>query len=192
MEIIEDNLHPKVLKNRLFINAIDYLIEKKIVEDQKGVSAQTGITESTLSNIRNDKKIVSDKTIRKFLENFPGIFNPDYFKGQNIYMTLKDAIDAKIYEEEQKQKERELSMPTTYDISLLIEKAVEKATAYADKAIAALEDQVEEKNARIKMLEARIHELEAFTTVIRTDDPLRNYPFEVGVSESKESPRAKL
>ena len=32
MEIIEDNLHPKVLKNRLFINAIDYLIEKKIVE----------------------------------------------------------------------------------------------------------------------------------------------------------------
>ena len=86
MEIIEDNLHPKVLKNRLFINAIDYLIEQKVVEDQKGVSARTGITEAALSNVRNDKKIVSDKTIRKFIEGFPGIFNPAYFRGENIYI----------------------------------------------------------------------------------------------------------
>ena len=105
MEIIEDNLHPKVLKNRLFINAIDHLIEQKVVEDQKGVSARTGLTEATLSNIRNDKKIVSDKTIRKFLEGFPGIFNPAYFKGENIYMTLTEAMEAKIYAEEQKKKE---------------------------------------------------------------------------------------
>lgn len=105
MEIIEDNLHPKVLKNRLFINAVDYLIDERVVEDQKGVSARTGLTEATLSNIRNDKKIVSDKTIRKFLEGFPGIFNPAYFKGENIYMTLTEAMDAKIYAEEQKKKE---------------------------------------------------------------------------------------
>ena len=105
MEIIEDNLHPKVLKNRLFINAVDYLIDERVVEDQKGVSARTGLTEATLSNIRNDKKIVSDKTIRKFLEGFPGIFNPAYFKGENIYMTLTEAMEAKIYAEEQKKKE---------------------------------------------------------------------------------------
>ena len=105
MEIIEDNLYPKVLKNRLFINAVDYLIDERVVEDQKGVSARTGLTEATLSNIRNDKKIVSDKTIRKFLEGFPGIFNPAYFKGENIYMTLTEAMEAKIYGEEQKKKE---------------------------------------------------------------------------------------
>ena len=105
MEIIEDNLHPKVLKNRLFINAVDYLIDERVVEDQKGVSARTGLTEATLSNIRNDKKIVSDKTIRKFIEGFPGIFNPAYFKGENIYMTLTEAMEATIYAEEQKKKE---------------------------------------------------------------------------------------
>lgn len=105
MEIIEDNLHPKVLKNRLFINAVDYLIDERVVEDQKGVSARTGLTEATLSNIRNDKKIVSDKTIRKFIEGFPGIFNPAYFKGENIYMTLTEAMEAKMYAEEQKKKE---------------------------------------------------------------------------------------
>jgi uncharacterized coiled-coil protein SlyX len=89
--------------------------------------------------------------------------------------------------------------PEAIDYSFLIEKAVEKATAYADKTIATLEKQVaryekelDAKIEEIKQLQARIHELEAFTTVIRTDDPLRNYPFEVGVSEKKESPRAKL
>ena len=81
MEIIEDNLHPKVLKNKLFINAVDYLIEQGVVDDAKGVSSKTGITEATLSNIRNDKKIVSDKTIRKFIDGFPDIFNPAYFQG---------------------------------------------------------------------------------------------------------------
>ena len=105
MEIISDNLHPKVLKNRLFINAVDYLIDEKIVDDQKGISARTGIMEATLSNIRNDKKIVSDKTIRKFIESFPNIFNPEYFKGQNIYMTMKEAIEAKIYAEGRKRDE---------------------------------------------------------------------------------------
>ena len=94
MEIIEDNLHPKVLKNRLFINAIDHLIEQKVVEDQKGVSARTGLTEATLSNIRNDKKIVSDKTIRKFLENFPGIFNPEYFRCNSEHMLADEPVQA--------------------------------------------------------------------------------------------------
>ena len=105
MEIIADNLHPKVLKNRLFINAIDYLIDERIVDDQKGIAARTGITEAALSNIRNDKKVVSDKTIRKFLEGFPNIFNPEYFKGQNIYMTMKEAIDARMSAEERKREE---------------------------------------------------------------------------------------
>lgn len=129
MEIIEDNLHPKVLKNRLFINAIDHLIEQKVVEDQKGVSARTGITESALSNVRNDKKIVSDKTIRKFIEGFPGIFNPAYFRGENIYMTLKEAAEAKMFAEEQKRKAAEPIQPEIPDfIQKLFDEAVRMQT----------------------------------------------------------------
>ena len=129
MEIIEDNLHPKVLKNRLFINAIDHLIEQKVVEDQKGVSARTGITEAALSNVRNDKKIVSDKTIRKFIEGFPGIFNPAYFRGENIYMTLKEAAEAKMFAEEQKRKVAEPIQPDIPDfIQKLFDEAVRMQT----------------------------------------------------------------
>lgn len=197
MEIIEDNLHPKVLKNRLFINAIDYLIEQNVVEDQKGVSARTGITEATLSNIRNDKKIVSDRTIRKFLEGFPNIFNPTYFKGDNIYMTLKESLEAKMYEEEQKLKEKEMQTPQALDYTFLIEKAVEKATAYADKMIANLEKQVAdkdqhisilkkhvaEKNQQIANLQAQLRELETYINNHNIENPLEKHPFPVGVAD---------
>ena len=183
MEIIEDNLHPKVLKNRLFINAVDYLIDQKVVEDQKGVSALTGITEAALSNIRNDKKIVSDRTIRKFLDGFPNIFNPAYFKGENIYMTLKEAMEAKIYSESLKQKEQEQSAPPAIDYSFLIEKAVEKATAYADKMIANLEKQVADKNQEIATLKARIKELEAIIRNQSAEDILHKHPFPIGVAD---------
>ena len=183
MEIIEDNLHPKVLKNKLFINAVDYLIEQGIVQDKKGVSSRTGITEAALSNIRNDKKIVSDKTIRKFLDGFPDIFNPTYFKGQNIYMTIKDAIDARIYAEEQKQKEDDTPAPQAIDYTFLIEKAVEKATAYADKTIAVLEKQVADKDREIVTLNSRIRELESIIKMQTTGNPLGKYPFPVGVAD---------
>ena len=95
MGIIEDNLHPKVLKNKLFISAVDWLIDHKKVENQKELSAVTKIQEPTLSNIRNDKKIVSDKTIRKLIESFPGLFNPDYFRGQSVWMLMQDLMEEK-------------------------------------------------------------------------------------------------
>ena len=95
MGIIEDNLHPKVLKNKLFISAVDWLIDHKKVENQKELAAVTKIQEPTLSNIRNDKKIVSDKTIRKLIESFPDLFNPDYFRGQSVWMLMQDLMEEK-------------------------------------------------------------------------------------------------
>ena len=95
MGIIEDNLHPKVLKNKLFVSAVDWLIDHKKVENQKELAAVTKIQEPTLSNIRNDKKIVSDKTIRKLIESFPGLFNPDYFRGQSVCMLMQDLMEEK-------------------------------------------------------------------------------------------------
>ena len=58
------------------------------------------------------------------------------------------------------------------------------------KAIAALENQVERyekeldaKSEEIKRLQARIHELETVTTIIRYDDPEKEYPFPIGTAE---------
>jgi transcriptional regulator with XRE-family HTH domain len=194
----------KKLKNELFRVAVDYLFMEKKVGSQKELAEKIGITEPSLSRVMNGGRTVSDKTIYKMNEAFGGIFNMAYFRGEDqLCMLMEDLIYYKQHPEErlvfEKPKVISTQIPTTSDLSILIEKAVEKATAYADKTIAALENQVERyekeldaKSEEIKRLQARIHELEAFTTVIRTDDPLRNYPFEVGVSEKKESPRAKL
>jgi len=194
----------KKLKNELFRVAVDYLFREKKVGSQKELAEKIGITEPSLSRVMNGGRTVSDKTIYKMNEAFGGIFNMAYFRGEDpICMLMEDLIYYKQHPEErlvfEKPKVISTQVPTTSDLSILIEKAVEKATAYADKTIATLENQVERyekeldaKSEEIKRLQARIHELEAFTTVIRTDDPLRNYPFEVGVSEKKESPHAKL
>ena len=194
----------KKLKNELFKVAVDYLFREKKVGSQKELAEKIGITEPSLSRVMNGGRTVSDKTLHLMNEAFGGIFNMAYFRGEDqLCMLMEDLIYYKQHPEErlvfEKPKVISTQIPTTSDLSILIEKAVAKATAYADKTIAALENQVERyekeldaKSEEIKRLQARIHELEAFTTVIRTDDPLRNYPFEVGVSESKESHRAKL
>ena len=155
------------------------------------------ITRPALSSAMNGNEAYLTKNLfQKICATYPGVFNLDYLlTGEGTLLTeqgILHTIDIK-------NTISPTPEPEAIDYSFLIEKAVEKATAYADKTIATLEKQVaryekelDAKIEEIKRLQARIHELEAFTTVIRTDDPLRNYPFEVGVSESKESPRAKL
>ena len=116
---------------------------------------------------------------------FPGVFNLDYLlNGKGTLLTQEE--DAKV---ETIRMDRE--QPTAFDTSLLIEKAVEKATAYADRLIASLEQQIKakdeqitDKNHIIKLLEQKVEILEAMQH-IDAENPLRS-PFPVGVAEQKE------
>ena len=185
----------KKLKNELFRVAVDYLFREKKVGSQKELAEKIGITEPSLSRVMNGGRTVSDKTIYKMNEAFGGIFNMAYFRGEDpICMLMEDLIYYKQHPEErlvfEKPKVISTQIPTTSDLSILIEKAVEKATAYADKTIATLENQVERyekeldaKSEEIKRLQARIQELETVTTIIRYDDPEKEYPFPIGTAE---------
>jgi transcriptional regulator with XRE-family HTH domain len=185
----------KKLKNELFRVAVDYLFREKKVGSQKELAEKIGITEPSLSRVMNGGRTVSDKTIYKMNEAFGGIFNMAYFRGEDqLCMLMEDLIYYKQHPEErlvfEKPKVISTQIPTTSDLSILIEKAVEKATAYADKTIATLENQVERyekeldaKSEEIKRLQARIQELEAVTTIIRYDDPEKEYPFPIGTAE---------
>ncbi len=204
MEIIQTNLHPKVLKNQLFIRAVDYLIDERKVESQKELAQVTGITEATFSNIRNDKKVVSDKTIRKLLEAFPALFNADYFRGKNIYMLMSEYLEAKI-EAEEKEKATRASFSGSAagipDMSSVFNSALAKADesiASLKLALAAKEQLIAEKQARIVALEqtvidkdaiirardARILELERQIANINASD-LSRYPFAIGAAEEQ-------
>jgi transcriptional regulator with XRE-family HTH domain len=179
------------LSNELFAKALDWLYANGKVKDQKELAAKTGITETTISRILNDKvKKPSEDTLRKINNAFGGIFNMEYFRGKNIHMIADDALQAKVEKHLQE-------IPNPIDYTFLIEKAVEKATAYADRTIATLERQVADKDSIIKMLEdknraleernrkldERIRELEA----LNNEKSIFNSPFPVGVADDRTS-----
>lgn len=206
MEIIQTNLHPKVLKNQLFIRAVDYLIDERKVDSQKELAQVTGITEATFSNIRNDKKVVSDKTIRKLLEAFPALFNADYFRGKNIYMLMSEYLEAKIEAEEKEKTTCESlsgSAAGIPDMSSVFNSALAKADesisslkialAAKDQLIAekqsrivTLEQTVADKDAIIRARDSRILELERQIANINASD-LSRYPFAIGAAEEQNS-----
>ena len=83
------------LSNDLFIQAMNYLITSKKVRDQQHLASVTGITESTLSRIMNDKvQKPSPVTIQKLLQAFPGVFNPLYLQGRSSYLLMRDYKEA--------------------------------------------------------------------------------------------------
>ena len=191
----------KKLKNELFKVAVDYIYKEHLVGSQGELAEKIGISASALSRIMGNKKFVGDDTLRKMNEAFGNRFNMAYFRGEDPHcMLMEDLIYYKQHPEERLIFEKSQAAPTpapqAIDYTFLIEKAVEKATAYADKTIAMLEKQVsmlekdvETKDAEIKRLKTMLHEYEIATTVIT---PGQTYPFEVGVSETKDQPSAKI
>ena len=191
----------KKLKNELFKVAVDYIYKEHLVGSQGELAEKIGISASALSRIMSNKKFVGDDTLRKMNEAFGNRFNMAYFRGEDPHcMLMEDLIYYKQHPEERLVFEKSQATPSpapqAIDYTFLIEKAVEKATAYADKTISMLEKQVsmlekdvEAKDHEISILKARLNEFELATTIIT---PGQTYPFEVGVSETKDQPSAKI
>ena len=185
MDIIQTNLHPKVLKNQLFIRAVDYLIDEGKVASQKELAQVTGITEATLSNIRNDKKIVSDKTIRKLLEAFGGIFNMAYFRGEDPHcMLMEDLLYYKQHPEErlvfEKQNDDKQALPesenavpaySSVDPSSAINAAIAAYAELTNRLKQEMSDRLADKDTIIAEKQARIVALEQ--TVADKDSIIR-------------------
>ena len=197
MEIIQTNLHPKVLKNQLFIKAVDYLIDEGKVGSQKELAQVTGITEATFSNIRNDKKIVSDKTIRKLLDAFPTIFNHDYFRGKSIYMLLSDYIEAKVDADEQKQKTDKSAsiaetptnipdMSSVFNAALAAKdeaiESLKRELCTKDDLIQSLREKLADKDNLIAEQKARLIDYRRQIDQFKHSD-ISNYPFPIGAAE---------
>ena len=172
------------LSNELFARAVYWLIDNKKVEDQQELSEVTGITETTISRILNDKvKKPSKETIRKLLDAFPGIFNPSYFWGDDIYMTMEDKMDAMMDKQ-----------PTTsVDISSMTNSII----AAKDDAIESLKRELTTKDSLIADLEKRIKEKDDFIVILKKQvttlssqlrqQGINEYPFPVGVADERKT-----
>jgi transcriptional regulator with XRE-family HTH domain len=145
--------------NDLFSIAVKWLCDNGKVKDQKELAERTGITETTISRILNDKvKRPSDATVRKLMKTFPGLFNPDYFEGKSIYMLMEDLLHARMQVEEKKQDSQDMQN--------------------LQKKIAELEERIAEKNELIAYYRKIVEDLSE--KVAESD---YKYPFPPGVAD---------
>lgn len=91
---IDVNQHKKIdemVRNECFRVAMDYLFKNGLIADQSELSKLTGISETSISRILNNRvKEPSESTIRKLNEAFGNIFNPEYFRGHSIHLLMED------------------------------------------------------------------------------------------------------
>ena len=176
------------LRNNIFAAAFDYLKREKGIKTQKRLAELMGVSEDTITRILKDRCEVTEDIITKLQTASGCIFNLQWLRGEDASCMLAEDIDYyKQHPEERlvfdKQQETTSPPPSAIDYTFLIEKAVEKATAYADKTIAVLEKQVTDKDREIATLNARIRELESIIKMQTTSNPLGKYPFPVGVAD---------
>jgi len=130
--------------------------------------------------MNGNEKNLTDKLFRKICDAYPGVFDLNYLlTGEGQLLTIEEEVK----DEDIKKMANQTTAPSAIDYTFLIEKAVEKATAYADKTIAVLEKQVTDKDREIATLNARIRELESIIKMQTTGNPLGKYPFPVGVAD---------
>jgi transcriptional regulator with XRE-family HTH domain len=155
------------LGNELFALAVEWLYDHNKVADQKELAQVTGITETTISRILNNKvKKPSDATVRKLLNAFSGLFNPNYFRGKSLYMLMSDVIEERIDAEEKKQN--------ALDMDELLKKIKE------------LEERIKEKEEILEYIRKENADLKA-----QIANSSYTYPFPHGVAEDKKSKRTR-
>ena len=196
----------KKLKNQLFKVAVDYIYKEHLASGQGELAKKIGISDSALSRIMNDKKFVGDETLRKMNEAFGGIFNMAYFRGEDPQcMLMEDLAYYKQHPEERlvfekKPQEHTQSWPddNTFMMSKVYESFVKPIEAAHAQTVAALKQQIAEKQSSIESLErtiadkdtiirardSRILELERRIANINASD-LSRYPFAIGAAEEQ-------
>ena len=160
-----------------------------------GIHTKTGFAEAlhygrtSLSAAMNgDESYLTDNLFKNICEAYPHTFNLDYLlNGEGSLLTIEEEVAV-----EDMQKMNTPTLPPAIDTSFMIEKAVEKATAYADKTIAVLEKQVEDKDGEIERLARRIQELEAMVKSLKDKNPLEDYPFDMGVADKGDKKSSRV
>ena len=102
-------------KNELFLNAVDYLIDEGLAEDQSDIAKRAGLGPNLISRVRTGKvKNVSDDSIRALVSKFN--LNMDYFRGKSEYISRYDQSCANM-EHELKEAQKLLDKDPSFNPS---------------------------------------------------------------------------
>lgn len=160
---------------------------------------RTGLSSAFNGNVAN----LTDNLFKKICAAFPGVFNLNYLlTGEGDLLTLEEGVSSNEFE---KQMTQQNNLPPATDQTYLMSKMFETLlkpieSAHA-QAVAALNEQIAEKQSRIDDLEqtiaakdeiirardSRILELERRIAQLNADD-LSNYHFPIGAAEHSDKP----
>lgn len=102
-------------KNELFLNAVDFLIDEGLAEDQSDIAKRAGLGPNLISRVRTGKvKNVSDDSIRALVSKFN--LNMDYFRGKSEYISRYDQSCANM-ERELKEAQKLLDKDPSFNPS---------------------------------------------------------------------------
>jgi transcriptional regulator with XRE-family HTH domain len=197
------------LANGLFAQVLDYLYKEGLVADQQELSAKTGISETTISRILNDRvRQPSKETWLRLNAAFGNIFNPQYFRGESVIMLVADLVqEPSVQKEKTNTESGHPTMSSMFNANLA--QQAESVEAFRI-ALASKDETIKEKNERILELknavaqrDERIENLKELVAQLRADlneaksiitaseSGLAKYPFKFGAAESSEDKKQR-
>jgi len=155
-----------------------------------GIHTKTGFAEAlhygrtSLSAAMNgDESYLTDNLFKNICDAYPGTFNLDYLlNGEGDLLTIEEDV----HNEELKKQSSSIDQGSLINAALA---AKDETIAAKQEIIDQLNHRLEEKDVLITELRARIADLQRLALLTHPADPLRSYPFEIGVAESDERPR---
>ena len=172
------------LKNEIFANVLDWLIQEGKVEDQKDLAVKTGISQNTVSRIMTGKVEPSDETLRKLNAAFENIFNMQYLRGESIVMLIKDVAYYQMHPEKNpfnnlndEDAEKEIDQSSLVNAALA---AKDETIRAKDETIASLRETIESLKRENILLRQQL-------TKYQEEDVLGKFPFTPGVAEARDN-----
>jgi DNA-binding Xre family transcriptional regulator/FtsZ-binding cell division protein ZapB len=169
-------------KNELFMDAIEWLIDNGLAENQGDIAVKAGLGPNLISRIKNGRvKAVSDDAIRALCDRFREL-NIDYLRGKS------DCISR---QQQNANSPHETRRHSVMDDSFLLEKQFQKVyDGIAGQYIEELKERVEEQKQTIAIQRDTIDVLKRENELLRqqlskyqTDEILSHNPFPVGVAD---------
>ena len=160
------------------------------------------------SAINGNEKYLTDKLFTNICEAYPGVFNLNYLlTGEGDLLTLEEEVHSEEFEKQAasvKSSAPDSTTEQTYIMSKMLETLLKPIESAHAETVAALNQQITEKQSRIDDLErtiaakeeiirardSRILELERRLAQSNADD-LSKYPYTIGVAEERTNPQNK-
>ena len=189
-------------KNELFMDAIEWLIDNELAENQGDIAVKAGLGPNLISRIKNGHvKSVSDDAIRALCSRFTEL-NIDYLRGKSDCISRQQLADMKADEAIRKDQQildanppHEPRQHSAMNDSFLLEKEFKKLITghiidELKERITAQSETIDSQRETIASQRDTIASLKRENEILRqqlskyqTDELLSHHPFPVGVAD---------